>query len=289
MTEHLLVAKGAARGLAVAQAVRRQVAHLRLEASRPHAVDAGLDAAVKFRAVHLDTQLDRGAASVVAGHRGAEGAAGQFDDLKGADDAAAVAWQDVFCRHRVPGPQELMERAGALLGEFGLQTLADHLVRAGEVEFAERRPDVEAGAADKDRNLAAVFYVTDHDGGEVLVLRDARGLGNVPDVKQMVRDTPPLRLRELGGADVHAFVKLHGIGVDDLAAEFQCQVNRQVGLARGGRANDGDQHGRRWSAAQDRHAEQDRRRRVGRAAGCRGGGRALAGFPGVARAGAAHL
>ena len=150
--------------------------------------------------------------------------------------------QDFFGRHRVLDPQELIERAGTLPGEFGLQALADHLVRAGEVEFAERSPDVEAGAADKDRDLAAFFYVSDHGVDEVLVLRDARGLGNVPDVKQMVRDTPSLRLRELGGANVHARIELHGVGVDDLAVKFQCQVHRQVGLARGGRANDGDQH-----------------------------------------------
>ena len=135
-----------------------------------------------------------------------------------------------------------MERAGAVLGEFRLQALADRLVRAGKVEFAERGPDVEAGAADEDRDLAALLQVGEHGVDEVLVLRDARGLGDVPDVEQMVRDAPALGLRELGGADVHARIQLHGVGVDDLAVEFQRQVHGQVRLARGGRAYDGDQH-----------------------------------------------
>src|SRR5487761_537416 len=92
--EHLLVAEGAARGLAVAQAAGGQPAHLRLEAGRPHAVAAGLDPPVEFRAVHLDAELDRGPATVVARHRRAERAPGQLDDLKRTDDAAAVARQD---------------------------------------------------------------------------------------------------------------------------------------------------------------------------------------------------
>src|SRR6185437_2004979 len=45
----------------------------------------------------------------------------------------------------------------------------------------------------------------------------------------------------------------------------------------------------RWSAAEARHAEQHWRWRVGRAVGRRRGRCPLAGFPGVARAGAAHL
>ena len=50
--------------------------------------------------------------------------------------------------------------------------------------------------------------------------------------------------RELGGADVHAPVELHGVGVDHLAAEALGEGDAQVGLARRGRADDGDDPGR---------------------------------------------
>ena len=54
----------------------------------------------------------------------------------------------------------------------------------------------------------------------------------------MVRDAAALGERELGGADVHAAVELHGVGVDDLAAEALGQVEGEVGLAGRGRPDD---------------------------------------------------
>ena len=56
----------------------------------------------------------------------------------------------------------------------------------------------------------------------------------------MVRHSPALGLRDLGGADVHAAVELHGVGVDDLAAEFQGELDGEVGLSGAGRPDDGD-------------------------------------------------
>src|ERR1700761_1503121 len=109
VAEHLLVTERAARGLAVAQAAGDQAPHLRLEAGCPHAVDAGLDPAVEFLAVHLDAELNRGAAAVVARHRGAERPARQFDDLEGADDPAAVARQDRVVRDGVLALQARIE------------------------------------------------------------------------------------------------------------------------------------------------------------------------------------
>ena len=64
----------------------------------------------------------------------------------------------------------------------------------------------------------------------------------------MVRDAAPLVGRELGGADVHAAVDLHRVGVDDLAAEALREVEREPRLAGGGRADDGDDR-RPWHAA----------------------------------------
>ena len=45
------------------------------------------------------------------------------------------------------------------------------------------------------------------------------GRATVQGVQQVVRDPPALGDRQLGGADVHAAVDLHRVGVDDLAAE----------------------------------------------------------------------
>src|ERR1700759_184659 len=123
ITEHLLVAERAARGLAVPQAAGGQLPDLRLAAGRPHAVDPGLDPAVEFRAVYLEAELDRGAATVVAGHRRAERAPGQLDDLKRADDPAAVAGQDHGGRGRVGGPEALIQRGRAVGRQLGFLPL----------------------------------------------------------------------------------------------------------------------------------------------------------------------
>ena len=64
--------------------------------------------------------------------------------------------------------------------------------------------------------------------------------GHRPDVEQVVRDAVALGLGLLGGADIHALVELHRVGVDDLAAEHLGQRDGQAGLAGGGRAHHGD-------------------------------------------------
>ena len=53
------------------------------------------------------------------------------------------------------------------------------------------------------------------------------------------------RLGQLRRADVHAAVDLHRVGVDDLAAEPLGEVERELGLARGRGADDGDDRGER--------------------------------------------
>ena len=80
----------------------------------------------------------------------------------------------------------------------------------------------------------------DLGAGQPLVLGDAGGLGDVPDVQQVVRDAAALLGRQLGGADVHAPVELHGVGVDDLAAEALGEGDAQIGLSGRGGADDGD-------------------------------------------------
>ena len=53
----------------------------------------------------------------------------------------------------------------------------------------------------------------------------------------MVRDAVGLFRRHLGGADIEAFIDLHRICADDLAAELLSQRNAQRGLAGRGRAD----------------------------------------------------
>ena len=55
--------------------------------------------------------------------------------------------------------------------------------------------------------------------------------------------------RGLGGADVHAAIELHGIGIDDLPIQALSKSERKIRLAAGRRPNDGNHsHGRRQLA-----------------------------------------
>ncbi len=61
---------------------------------------------------------------------------------------------------------------------------------------------------------------------------------------------PPLGECQLGGADVHAAVELHRVGVDDLAPEGVRDTDGEVALACGGRPDQDDDAralcGREW-------------------------------------------
>lgn len=144
---------------------------------------------------------------------------------------AAVARQDRGGGLGVGGGEPGVERAGAVRGQLLLQTGADLGVGAGEVEVVDGAAHVEAGAADEDGGAALGEEPVDLGAGQALVLGDTGGLGDRPDVEQPVRDAAALGLGEFGGADVHAPVELHGVGVDDLAAEVLGEEDAQVRLA----------------------------------------------------------
>ncbi|GAA3533026.1 hypothetical protein GCM10022295_13680 [Streptomyces osmaniensis] len=55
-----------------------------------------------------------------------------------------------------------------------------------------------------------------------------------------MRDSLALLGRQFGGADIHPSVQLHGVGVDDFAAELPGQKNAQIGLSGCGGADYGD-------------------------------------------------
>jgi hypothetical protein len=88
--------------------------------------------------------------------------------------------------------------------------------------------------------VAAADDVVDRGAGQLLVVGHARGAGDRPDAEQVVRHALPGGLGLLGGADVHALVELHGVGVHHLAVQGAGQGDGEPGLAGGGRPDHGD-------------------------------------------------
>src|SRR5690606_5021252 len=95
--------------------------------------------------------------------------------------------------------------------------------------------EIEAGPADQHRRAAPTQHVLDGRAGVPLIGGDAGGATDVQHVQQMVVDAPALGDGELGGADVHPAVQLHGVAVDDLAVPPLGYVQGQIRLpGRGG-------------------------------------------------------
>ena len=67
--------------------------------------------------------------------------------------------------------------------------------------------------------------VGDHRARQLLIHRHRSGLGDWPDIEQVVRDALHLFGRDLGSADVHTFVGLHRVGINDFAVEVVGQLN----------------------------------------------------------------
>jgi hypothetical protein len=143
VAEHLLVAQGAAGGLAVAQPGAGQVAHLGLEAGLPHAIDAGCNPLVELGAGQGEAELDGGADLFVGGHGRGERAAGQLDHLQGPHDPAAVAGQDGGGRGGVEPVQPGVQHGGAQPGQLGLEAGAGTPIRSVKIEIVESGTDVQ--------------------------------------------------------------------------------------------------------------------------------------------------
>ena len=237
--EHLLVAQRPAGRRPVPQPDPLQRAHLGDQAAGPHPVHPGRDPVVEVGPVESDVDgvvpLDR------LRQRRRERPAGQLDHLERPYQPAAVRRQDSPGRIGVHLGQSRVERRRAVRGQLGLQPGPQGRVGAGEVELVDDGADVQAGPADEQRHPAAGEHVVDRGPGQPLVLGDAGPLGHVPHVEHVVRYATPLGRRRLRGADVHAPVELHGVGVDDLGAETPGQLDGERGLAGRGGTDERDQ------------------------------------------------
>ena len=105
---------------------------------------------------------------------------------------------------------------------------------------ASGRLQIKAGSSAEDRGNAPLrkpvhrpFRVLSVIGGAVRGVRRN-------EIKQVMGNARPLRLRWLGGADIHVAVDLHRVASHDLAAKAFGQPKRKRRLARGGRTDQGD-------------------------------------------------
>jgi hypothetical protein len=171
---------------------------------------------------------------------GREGRAGQLDDLQGPHGPAHIGRKDVAGGGGIAVGERAVGRLGAVRRGIRLPPRADRGVGGWDVERVQGGPDIEAGAADEDRHPATGRDRVEIGPGGGLIGGDACLLGHLEDVELMVRYAAPLPHRDLGRPDVHAAIELHGVGIDDLAADLAGEREGERRLAGRGRPHDRD-------------------------------------------------
>ena len=192
----------------------------------------------------LERQARRRAGAIGAMPR-RERAARRPQHLPGADQALGIAGLEAGRRFRVEAAKLPMECLAAKPG-MKIPRRGPHL--AGNLRY-RRKPlhqglEVEPGAADDDRQFST------RKGGADLIQRHlapapgrTRLIGGDDAVKPM-RDAGAGGGGGLGGEDFHIPVDLHGVGVDDDAAEPFRHRQGEGRLAARGRSGDDEDAGR---------------------------------------------
>ena len=135
-----------------------------------------------------------------------------------------------------------MQEPGALGTDPRLEPGTDLRVRRRDLEAVEQRAHVQTRAAHDHRAGAPGEDPRDVGARVRLVPGHRRLLGDIQHVQLVVRHTRPLGRRQLGRADVHPAVELHGVGVDHLSPETQREGDPEVRLPGRRGADDGDGH-----------------------------------------------
>lgn len=180
----------------------------------------------------------------MTGNPGGERLSAHFGDFESPQDALGVTRREPPRGGRI----DLLQLAGQHLQSLLVQALPELLpyrgiARRSRADPLEERPQVEAASAHDERQPAARLDLVDGLAGPPRELPGRVSLMGLQDVDQVVRDPRPLLRPRLGRADVEPPVGLERIGADDLAAELLGQGHRQVALARGRGADNGEEGG----------------------------------------------
>ncbi len=149
--------------------------------------------------------------------------------------------------------EPLVERLGTGRARLGHERGAERAIRGGSrQEPPDERTVVEARAAHQDRPAAAAPDLPDRRGR---VAREPGGIVAVvglDDVHQVVMDRAALRLRGLGGADVHPAIDLARVDAHHLDRPALGERHGHAGLSHARRTEDREERDARRRAVRIR-------------------------------------
>ena len=167
------------------------------------------------------------------------GLAGFQKDLQRPEDAFFIGRVDARSRFRIDGAKPFYQNVNALLACNARQLLTPPRFGKGrKLPSGNQRIDIQSRAADNDDAFSACENVLHTGIRLVYITSNGKILRGVNAIDHMMLYAVHLRLCRLGGADVHAAVKLHGIAGNDFGIELLGKRDGQLCFSRGGRADD---------------------------------------------------
>ena len=113
-----------------------------------------------------------------------------------------------------------MQICGTTVGSARAQAFAQFVgtLRTGKQTF-QQRAQVEAGAADHDRKMAALRDLADRRACLPGILAGREGFAGIGNINQVMRNARAIFARRLGGPDFKVAIHSNRIAADDLSGE----------------------------------------------------------------------
>ena len=216
------------------------------EAAVEHLRGAAVDAVVELRAGRLkgeaeDAEAGEGVATALL-PLGGEGLLSGEAEGEGAEELGGVVGVDGLGGAGVEAREQAVEVSGAAAGAEGVEALAEGGSDGWRgKETVEQGAEIEAGAADEERQAAAGGDAVDGLAGVAGPVAGGEGLVGIDEIEAVVGDEGAVFEGGFGGADLHAAEDADGVAGEDFGGEALGEAEGEVGLAGGGGAGEDDE------------------------------------------------
>ena len=158
-----------------------------------------------------------------------------LNELQRPDDALNIVGMDSSGGGGVPLLEHLVHHFRSLRVRDRREPLPQRrvLFHLGKIDVIEKRLDVKAGSAAQDGQFSGFCHSVNSLAGLLLKADHIPGLPGVHAVDQVMRYALHLFRRDLGAADVHAPIDLHGVGGDHFAVHAAGKFDSRRAFAGG--------------------------------------------------------
>ena len=149
--------------------------------------------------------------------------------LKGTNHSLNIVGMDCLRRFRIERSEHLMQifRSFLLCQPLQFRPVRLRLRFFRKINVIKHGLDIESRTAHQNGNMSSVINLTDILLRPFLKQIDIERFRRIQNINHMMRHSLHLLSRDLGRADIHIAIYLHGIRGNDLAVYRLCQRDRQ--------------------------------------------------------------